>query len=72
MTGKMLGRLGWRGQCSCCNGPKPKKAIRAEEKVAVRVEIAAGGLGDTAFQWLREEIKRAGGNLGSSGPPVMS
>lgn len=29
---KMLGRLGWRGQCSCCNGPKDPKAIRAEEK----------------------------------------
>lgn len=28
----MLGRLGWRGQCSCCNGPKDTKAIRAEEK----------------------------------------
>jgi hypothetical protein len=29
---KMLGKLGWRGQCSCCNGPKDKKAIRREEK----------------------------------------
>lgn len=28
----MLGRLGWRGQCSCCNGPKDPKAVRAEEK----------------------------------------
>lgn len=41
---KMLGRLGWRGQCSCCNGPKDVKAIRAEEKVQFRrlsVEEAA-------------------------------
>lgn len=28
---KLLGRLGWRGQCSCCNGPQDRKAIRAEE-----------------------------------------
>ena len=28
---KLLGKLGWRGQCSCCNGPKDKKAIRHEE-----------------------------------------
>lgn len=36
---KMLGRLGWRGQCSCCNGPKPKKSIRAEEKRHWRREL---------------------------------
>lgn len=34
---KLLGRLGWRGQCSCCNGPKDVKAVRAEEKVQFRV-----------------------------------
>jgi hypothetical protein len=38
---KMLGRLGWRGQCSCCNGPKDKKAIRAEERLAWLREAAA-------------------------------
>lgn len=27
---KMLGRLGWHGQCSCCNGPGWEK--RAEER----------------------------------------
>jgi hypothetical protein len=32
--GKMLGKLGWRGQCSCCNAPKDKKAIKQEEKGA--------------------------------------
>ena len=36
---KMLGRLGWRGQCSCCNGPRGKKAIRAEEKRHWRREV---------------------------------
>lgn len=35
---KMLGKLGWRGQCSCCNGPRSKKAIRAEEKRRWRAE----------------------------------
>jgi hypothetical protein len=29
---KMLGRLGWRGQCSCCNGPRSKRQLKAEEK----------------------------------------
>jgi hypothetical protein len=29
---KMLGKLGWRGQCSCCNGPRGKDQIRSEEK----------------------------------------
>lgn len=38
---KMLGRLGWRGQCSCCNGLKGKKAIRAEEKRRWRRDEAA-------------------------------
>ncbi len=33
---KLLGRLGWHGQCSCCNGPKPRKSVRAEEKLAWR------------------------------------
>lgn len=36
---KMLGRLGWRGQCSCCNGPKDQKSIRAEEKRDWKREI---------------------------------
>lgn len=31
---KMLGKLGWRRQCSCCNYPKDNKAIRKEEKDA--------------------------------------
>lgn len=30
----MIGRLGWRGQCSCCNGPRDKGQIRSEEKRA--------------------------------------
>ncbi len=29
---KLLRKLGWRGQCSCCNSPKDKKAIRQEEQ----------------------------------------
>ena len=37
----MLGRLGWRGQCSCCNGPKAPKAIRSEEKRWWQREAAA-------------------------------
>lgn len=28
----MLGRLGWRGQCSCCNAPRDKRSVRFEEK----------------------------------------
>jgi hypothetical protein len=28
---KMLGRLGWRGQCGCCNGPRGKHSIKQEE-----------------------------------------
>jgi hypothetical protein len=37
---KMLGRLGWRGQCSCCNGPRSKNQIRAEERLAWLREAA--------------------------------
>lgn len=28
---KMLGKLGWHGQCSCCNGPRNKKDIKQQE-----------------------------------------
>jgi hypothetical protein len=31
-TAKMLGRLGWRGQCACCNRARPKRNIKREEK----------------------------------------
>lgn len=33
---KMLGALGWRGQCSCCNGSRTKHQIRQEEKRELR------------------------------------
>jgi hypothetical protein len=37
---KMLGRLGWFGQCSCCNGPRGKREMkRLEER-----------------QWRREQV----------------
>lgn len=35
---KLMGRLGWRGQCSCCSGPRGHDQIRAEEKRETRQE----------------------------------
>ena len=29
---KMLGRLGWFGQCSCCNGPRSKRQMKRYER----------------------------------------
>jgi len=29
---RMLGKLGWHGQCSCCNGPRSKHQIKRKEK----------------------------------------
>ena len=29
---KLLGRLGWHGQCACCCGPHGKKQIKREEE----------------------------------------
>ena len=34
----MLGRLGWHGQCSCCNGPDGKQEIKRQEDRAWRRE----------------------------------
>ena len=59
---KMLGRLGWRGQCSCCNGPKDTKAIRAEEKVQFRLltdeEVAQSKEGRWALEDAREDARQ--------------
>jgi hypothetical protein len=41
LVAKMLGRLGWRGQCACCNGPRYRKQIRAEERLGWLREAAA-------------------------------
>jgi hypothetical protein len=30
--GKMLGRLGWHGQCACCCGQDSKRQEKAREK----------------------------------------
>lgn len=30
--GKMVGRLGWHGQCSCCCGPDDPSTVKAQEK----------------------------------------
>jgi hypothetical protein len=29
---KMLGKLGWFGQCSCCNGPRGKREMKRYEQ----------------------------------------
>lgn len=28
---KLLGRLGWYGQCACCSGPASKRQIKRRE-----------------------------------------
>lgn len=28
---RMLGRLGWHGQCGCCNGPRDEKPTERRE-----------------------------------------
>ena len=38
---KLIGRLGWHGQCACCSGPAGKDTIRAQEERAWRAEAAA-------------------------------
>jgi hypothetical protein len=35
---KMLGRLGWHGQCDCCCGQDGKDQVRAREKREVARE----------------------------------
>lgn len=45
----MFGRLGWRGQCSCCDGPRGTGQLRAEEKR----EVAR--MADEAFDELAEQ-----------------
>lgn len=30
-TAKMMGRLGWRGQCSCCSSPRGHDQVRVYE-----------------------------------------
>jgi len=37
---KMLGRLGWRGQCACrdCTGPRTRRQVKAKERREVRAE----------------------------------
>jgi len=50
---KMLGRLGWKGQCSCCNGPK---WVKAEEKRQWRAEAEL----EQAFApWADESLELA-------------
>lgn len=46
----MLGRLGWRGQCSCCNGPRSKHQIKREERRNLEREFAAWA--DEAAEWV--------------------
>ena len=33
---RMIGKLGWKGQCSCCNG---NKDVKAEEKHLFNKEV---------------------------------
>lgn len=35
---RMMGRLGWHGQCACCCGNRGKESVRAQERVEVRRE----------------------------------
>lgn len=37
---RMFGKLGWHGQCSCCNENEGKKAVKAEEERDWRRELA--------------------------------
>jgi len=36
---KMLGKLGWHGQCSCCSGPSARETIKAQEERQWRAEL---------------------------------
>jgi hypothetical protein len=47
---KMLGRLGWFGQCSCCNGPRGKHEMKRLEERQWRREQATGEDWD-ALDW---------------------
>jgi hypothetical protein len=44
MIATMLGRLGWHGQCSCCNAPRSKRQTKAEEERLWRSEAADEGV----------------------------
>lgn len=35
---RMYGRLGWHGQCSCCNSNREKRAVKAGEERQWRAE----------------------------------
>lgn len=50
---KLLGRLGWRGQCACCDGPKGKRQIKREEEAQWRAEYEREAI---ALQLARKSI----------------
>jgi hypothetical protein len=41
---KLLGRLGWHGQCACCCGNDDKRAVKRQEDRAWRREFEVVGL----------------------------
>ena len=76
---KLLGRLGWHGQCACCCGPDGKDTIRAQEDRAWRAEAfleladdpdtVGGGSRTADGACARWAVGRCGGVLEWRSPP---